>query len=430
MEYDPKTATEEEKEEWWRKRYYDVEIKNDPTPSNKIGFDTTATLKNVFDLPNEEETDDNDYSKERENIMKIWNDERDRWTRSSRDEPYTIELMGEEEYNVEHELHKDHYDSESSNRVKQLAEKYVENDLRGYAGKYENLVSSADGVGTKILLAQYARVSYNRPLCSLGQDVVAMVVNDLICQGAEPLFFLDYFASSKIPNDQFHEVLDGIHEACDSINIPLLGGETAKLPGIITDGTFDVAGFGVGKINRIEDELPNNIQVGDIVLGLKSSGFHSNGFTIIRDNISWRDTSRPDFLNSLLEPTKIYAKDIKKLTICNGNSKQVKIKGLAHITGGGFTNIGRILPENTELKYDHAFLYENDYPAHADLFRWVQEGQGLTLEEMYSTFNCGIGMVVIVSKEDYDTLQKPLINANYIQENVVRIGTVMRENRL
>ena len=107
--------------------------------------------------------------------------------------------------------------------------------------------------------------------------------------------------------------------------------------------------------------------------------------------------------------------------------QQVKIKGLAHITGGGFSNIGRILPEKTELKYDHAFLYENDYPAHADLFRWVQERQGLTLEEMYSTFYCGIGMAVIVSKEDYSILQKPLINANYIQENVVRIGTVIRE---
>ncbi len=360
--------------------------------------------------------------------MEIWNDERDKRTQLSREESHQIELMGEEDYNVEHELHKDHYDTESSNRAKQLAKKYVENDLRGYAGKYENLVSSTDGIGTKILLAQYARVSYNRPLCSLGQDVVAMVVNDLVCQGAEPLFFLDYFASSKLPNDQFHEVLDGIHEACDSINIPLLGGETAKLPGIITEGTFDVAGFGVGKINRIEDELPNNIKVGDVVLGLKSSGFHSNGFTIIRDNVGWRDMEKPDFLNSLLEPTKIYVKDIKKLTICNINNRTpVKIKGLAHITGGGFTNIGRILPENTELKYDHAFLYENDYPAHADLFRWVQERQGFTLEEMYSTFNCGIGMAVIVSREDYEILKNPVFNARYIQENVVRIGTVMRE---
>ena len=105
------------------------------------------------------------YSRERENIMKIWNDERDKWTRTSQEDSYSIELMGEEEYNVEHELHKDHYDTESSNRAKQLAKKYVENDLRGYAGKYENLVSSADGIGTKILLAQYARVSYNRPLC-------------------------------------------------------------------------------------------------------------------------------------------------------------------------------------------------------------------------------------------------------------------------
>ena len=323
-----------------------------------------------------------------------------------------------------------HYDVESTNRAKELAEKYSSN-LSGYAGKYENLVSSADGVGTKILLAQYARVSFNRPLNSIGQDVVAMVVNDLLCKGAKPLFFLDYFASSKIPNDQFHEVLAGIYQACIEIDIPLLGGETAKLPGIITEGTFDVAGFGVGRIECKDDELPNNIRKGDVVIGIKSSGFHSNGFTIIRSNIGWRESGNEPFLDMLLKPTKIYVNDIKKIRAISNNTNNdpttpnnIKIKGLAHITGNGFDNIQRIIPARTVMKYDDSFLYENDYPAHADMFRWIQENEGLTMGQMYATFNCGIGMAVIVSPEDAEVLERPLINAQYVKENTVRMGTI------
>ena len=333
------------------------------------------------------------------------------------------------------EEHTTHYDVESTNRSKELAEKYPSN-LSGYAGKYENLVSSADGVGTKILLAQYARASFNRPLNSIGQDVVAMVVNDLICKGAKPLFFLDYFASSKISNAHFHEVLDGIHEACSSINIPLLGGETAKLPGIITEGTFDVAGFGVGKIESVEDELPNNIQTGDVVIGIKSTGFHSNGFTIIRRNIGWRESGNDPFLDKLLTPTKIYVEDIQHLktiyrpdplirwvekstdpAIEKTNRESIKIKGLAHITGGGFDNINRILPKKHTIKYDDSFLYENDYPAHADMFRWIQENEGLTTEQMYNTFNCGVGMAVILSPEDADILNNHIATTIEINDS-------------
>ena len=236
MEYDPKTATEEEKEEWWRKRYGDAKY---PEPTwNTVGFDTNATLENVFDLPKKEE----DY-------------------------------FIEKEHTVEHELHQEHYDEETNNRVSDITEEYdIPNE---YASVYndidhlnQKLAACTDGVGTKILLAQHAYIKYNRPLNSIGQDVVAMVVNDLICKGAEPLFFLDYFASNNIPNDQYHQILAGIHSACTEIGIPLIGGETAELPGIIRETTLDVAGFGVGKIIK---ELPTTIETNDVVLGIKAS---------------------------------------------------------------------------------------------------------------------------------------------------------------
>ena len=378
------------------------------------------------------------------NIHKSDFDEREKWISPEEVTEGLLEL--EEDYTATH------YDVESTNRAKELAEKYSSN-LSGYAGKYENLVSSVDGVGTKIILAQYARASFNRPLNSIGQDVVAMVVNDLLCKGAKPLFFLDYFASSKIPNDQFHEVLAGIYQACIEIGIPLLGGETAKLPGIITEGTFDVAGFGVGRIECKDDELPRDIRKGDVLIGIKSSGFHANGFTLIRKNIGWRESGNEPFLSMLLKPTKIYVNDIKKLSAITKERidpttgailidpttempkrETIKIKGLAHITGNGFDNIKRILPDNDsshndssynmKVKYDDSFLYENDYPAHADMFRWIQENEGLTMEQMYATFNCGIGMVLIVSPEDAEILEKPIINAQYVKDNIFRMGTV------
>ena len=376
MEYDPKTATEEEKEEWWRKRYGDAKY---PEPTwNTVGFDTNATLENVFDLPKKEE----DY-------------------------------FIEKEHTVEHELHQEHYDEETNNRVSDITEEYdIPNE---YASVYndidhlnQKLAACTDGVGTKILLAQHAYIKYNRPLNSIGQDVVAMVVNDLICKGAEPLFFLDYFASHNIPNDQYHQILAGIHSACTEIGIPLIGGETAELPGIIRETTLDVAGFGVGKIIK---ELPTTIETNDVVLGIKASGFHSNGYTIIRrhtQNIS------EEFTNLLLEPTIIYANKIK------GLHKLVNIKGLAHITGGGFDNIKRILNKNQTVLYHDHYLYTEDYPTKPTLYRWIQEREFLTNEQMRTTFNCGIGMVLIVSKEDAFQLEP--------YEDIVEIGVIDNVN--
>lgn len=281
-----------------------------------------------------------------------------------------------------------HYDKTTNKRVAQLTNEYaIANE---YASVHGDLVACTDGVGTKILLAQHAYLTHNRPLNSIGQDVVAMVVNDLICTGADPLFFLDYFASNNIPNEQYFQILAGIHQACTEIGIPLIGGETAELPGIIRETTLDIAGFGVGKIYPLAYKLPHNIQTNDIVLGLKASGFHANGYTIIRRHTQ---SITEEFMNLLLEPTILYSYRVRQL------SKIVTIKGLAHITGGGLNNIRRILTKEQRVLYNEKFLYEDDYPTKGTLYRWIQERESLTNEQMRATFNCGIGMVLIVSPE-------------------------------
>ena len=261
--------------------------------------------------------------------------------------------------------------------------------IGGFAGKHGNLIASCDGVGTKILLAQIARDYYKRPLQSIGIDCVAMVVNDLLCKGAVPKFFLDYYASDNIREDEFYQVLAGIQEGCEEAEIELIGGETAELKGVISEGAFDVCGFGVG---FIVDELPkDNIVVGDSVVGLESSGFHSNGFTIIRQytslDIEW--------ISFLLVPTKIYVKHIELI-----REAGVKIKALAHITGGGFKNVDRVLPNNLKVMYDREYEFYN----HHQLFQWIQTKSKMTMEEMRNTFNCGIGMVMILSPEEVEKL--------------------------
>ena len=269
--------------------------------------------------------------------------------------------------------------------------------IGGFAGKYGNLVASCDGVGTKILLAQTAKKYHNRPLQSIGIDCVAMVVNDLLCKGAKPKFFLDYFAADRIREDEFYEILEGIHEGCVESEMELMGGETAELNGIITSDAFDVCGFGVG---FIVDELPkDNIVVGDSVIGLKSSGFHSNGFTIIRQSLMDQNymttRSDEDMIDNFLEPTIIYVKDIDLI-----RESGIKIKALAHITGGGFKNVDRILPDNLKVKYKQA----NGYYSHPHHFEWIQSRTNMSKEKMRNTFNCGIGMVIILSPEEVEKM--------------------------
>tara|TARA_B100000949_G_scaffold234027_1_gene251907 strand:- start:598 stop:1521 length:924 start_codon:yes stop_codon:yes gene_type:complete len=268
--------------------------------------------------------------------------------------------------------------------------------IGGFAAQQGNLIASCDGVGTKILLAQLAKKAFKRPLTTIGVDCVAMVVNDLLCKGCKPLFFLDYFCSANVDEEDFGEVLEGIYVGCKQAGIELIGGETAELPGIIETGAFDVCGFGVG---RITDKLPrpDTMKAGDKIVGLPSSGFHSNGYTLIRKQL--RGIIDKDFVDKLLEPTIIYKNEIDAL-----KKEGIEIKGLAHITGGGFDNVNRVLPDHlyADIRlYNPALNAQSEYRffRHEKLFKWVQQEAELTKKEMMETFNCGVGMVVIIPED-------------------------------
>ncbi len=263
--------------------------------------------------------------------------------------------------------------------------KKYSDQIGGFAAVYGDMVASCDGVGTKILLAKQAYKKWDRPLNSIGIDCVAMVVNDLLCQGANPMFFLDYFAADYIREWEFKQVLAGIHKGCSQAGMELIGGETAELDKVIAYDAFDVCGFGVGRVNY---PLPRNVQKGDAVIGYHSSGFHSNGYTLIRKYFSPLDQEGV-LINQLLEPTKIYVNDIELV-----KKMGITINALAHITGGGFDNINRVLPEGLTVKYEHDGFYSHD-----NLFEWIQNKANLTMEEMRSTFNCGIGMMVVMPKD-------------------------------
>ena len=276
-------------------------------------------------------------------------------------------------------------------------------DLKTCKYKDPILVTSTDGIGTKILLG----ISENK-LEGLGYDLVGMCLNDIVCHGAEPLFFLDYFASSKIKKNSFIKIIKSIAAACKENNCLLIGGETAEMPGVYKEKDFDLAGFCVGIVER-KKMLPkiNKIIPGDIIIGLSSSGFHSNGYSLIRkiikdQNISLKD--KPPFQSKdknlasvLLKPTRLYYNIIAKIT------KFVDIKGVAHITGGGLTgNLPRIIPNKLSINLNLKNLPNNS------LFNWFQSISNLSNAEMLSTFNCGIGMVLIISKKDLKKIEKIL----------------------
>ena len=302
--------------------------------------------------------------------------------------------------------------------------KQYSSQIGGYAGEYtvpyskywysneksnNKVVASCDGVGTKILLAQHAKKKFGRSLKTIGIDCVAMVVNDLLCSGCDPLFFLDYFCSESVNEEDFNEVLEGIHVGCELAGIELIGGETAELPGIIKNGAFDVCGFGVG---RVTDKLPmpDTMKAGDKIVGLASSGFHSNGYTLIRQHmrLHLEANDEKDFIYSLLEPTIIYNNEINAI-----KKEGIEIKGLAHITGGGFNNVNRVLPNNL---YANLRLYDQNetiFFRHEKLFQWIQKEANLTKKEMMATFNCGVGMVVIVP-DDSDWLHLSHVLKDYL----------------
>jgi len=277
--------------------------------------------------------------------------------------------------------------------------------LGGFGGLFELpvdrykqpiLVSGTDGVGTKLRLAIESGI-HN----TIGIDLVAMCVNDIIVLGAEPLFFLDYYATSKLDIDVATSVVSGIADGCLLSGAALVGGETAEMPSMYEDGDYDLAGFCVGVVEKANVIDGSQVQTGDMLIGLASSGPHSNGYSLIRKVLERSDdTLSMPFADStlgeqLLAPTKIYVKSLLEL------HKHIDIHALSHITGGGLLeNIPRVLPDNVDAVIDASSWQR---PA---IFDWLQEQGNIIDEEMYRTFNNGIGMVVCVAKDDVeDTLQ-------------------------
>ena len=255
------------------------------------------------------------------------------------------------------------------------------------------LISATDGVGTKLKVAIETGI-----LNTVGIDLVAMCVNDLICEGAKPLFFLDYFATSKLKISSSVKIIDGIIEGCKQSECALLGGETAEMPDLYNNNDFDLAGFAVGALER-GNSLPSKINDSDLLIGLPSSGFHSNGYSLIRkviknENLNWESPSPVDkssrIKDELLTPTKIYQKMLAPLI-----SNKI-ISGLSHITGGGITeNLPRILPSQLSFEID---LNRWKLPR---LMSWIIRKSEMTEEEALKTFNCGIGMICVVPKVNF-----------------------------
>jgi len=247
---------------------------------------------------------------------------------------------------------------------------------------------------------------------------VAMSVNDILVQGAEPLFFLDYFACGKLSVDTAAAVVGGIANGCEQAGCALIGGETAEMPGMYPDGEYDLAGFAVGAVEKSQIIDGKSIVPGDVVLGLASSGAHSNGYSLIRKIIE-RAGARPDqdfrgrpLVDTVMAPTRIYVKQLLAAIKAHGAA----IKGMAHITGGGLTeNVPRILQPNLS-----ATLHRDAWKL-PDLFTWLQQEGGVEDAEMHRVFNCGIGMVVIVSSADADAVMATLVAQG---ETVSRIGVI------
>ena len=277
------------------------------------------------------------------------------------------------------------------------------------------LVAGTDGVGTKLKLA-FALERHD----TIGIDCVAMCVNDVVVQGAEPLFFLDYLATGKLNPDQAEAVVKGIARGCRLAGCALVGGETAEMPGMYADGEYDVAGFCVGVVERSELVTGEDVGAGDVLIGLASSGLHSNGFSLVRrllvdpqperlgQRVPWEDRTWGDVL---LTPTRIYVPTVHSLI------QQFTIHGMAHITGGGFyENVPRMLPAGTG-----AHIHWGSWPI-PEVFTAIRREGNLSAEEMASTFNVGIGFVLAVPEEEADAV---IQSANALGERAYRIGTVV-----
>lgn len=306
--------------------------------------------------------------------------------------------------------------------------KGVISELGGFSGLFELnkndyeqpvLVSGTDGVGTKVKIAQIADI-HN----TIGIDCVAMCVNDILCQGAKPLFFLDYIATGKLIAQKMASIVEGVANGCMQAGAALIGGETAEMPGIYKENDYDLAGFCVGIADKTKIiDGKKNIKKGNIILALPSSGVHSNGFSLIRKIIfdykniplnTYIEELQKTLQEELLTPTRIYAKAVLAVL------EKHKINGLCHITGGGiYENVPRVLSENLDAK-----LYESKLPQ-KKIFQLLRQWADISKEEMFGTFNMGIGMLLFVEKEDAEPIKSILKNLN---EQVYEVGEVIEGN--
>ena len=285
-------------------------------------------------------------------------------------------------------------------------------DLSSYNFKNPVLISGTDGVGTKLKLAFELDI-HN----TIGIDVVAMCVNDILAQGTQPLFFLDYVAVGKNYPEQVEQIVAGVAEGCVQAGCAIVGGETAEMAGFYDDGEYDIAGFSVGAAEKEDLLSPENTKAGQVVIGLPSTGVHSNGFSlvrkIIRDNNISLDEKFGDSTigKTLLTPTKIYVKEVLKVL------KEVKVAGIAHITGGGFhENLPRCLKEGLGMK-----INKDSYEV-PEIFKYLQEKGNIDEAEMYNIFNMGVGMALVVNKEDVEKTLSLLDDAFVLGEVVNESG--------
>lgn len=312
-------------------------------------------------------------------------------------------------------------------RIKSVTKKTHRPEVKGGLGgfgalcsipnKYKSplLVSGTDGVGTKLRLAMDLQRHQG-----IGIDLVAMCVNDLIVQGAEPLFFLDYYATGKLDVDVATEVVTGIGAGCEMSGCALIGGETAEMPGMYHGNDYDVAGFCVGVVEAEDVIDGSNVSAGDAIIALGSSGPHSNGYSLVRKvlEVSGQSADTPfegsTLADHLLEPTRIYVKSILSLL------EQQSVHAISHITGGGFwENIPRVLPDDAKAVIDG-----NSWQR-AAIFDWLQENGNITDHEMFRTFNCGVGLIVVLPEQD---AQKAIDHLNALGESAWLLGSIESRN--
>jgi phosphoribosylformylglycinamidine cyclo-ligase len=285
-------------------------------------------------------------------------------------------------------------------------------NIKNY-GTDHSLVASTDGVGTKLKLAFSLNVHD-----TIGIDLVAMCVNDLICVGAEPLFFLDYYATANLDLEKSKKIINGIDEGCRQSGMILLGGETAEMPGFYRNDEYDLAGFAVGIVKNSEIITGKNVRAGDAIIGLRSSGFHSNGFSLIRSVIKNKKLSN-SYIRKLLTPTIIYVKKIKTLRQLL-KKKGEDLLSVAHITGSGIEgNLVRVIPGNIDCMINKS-LWETP-----EIMKDIKKFGNISEEEMFKTFNMGIGMIVIVRKEYVKDVLKTDSSAVVIGETVKGSGKVL-----